>query len=388
MNQEQITALVKSLIQQYLTAAQYSAGGIPFHKHNGVDSPKIATTSTGGTPGGNDMDIQFNNAGAFGGSDNLTWDDADSILTIVGTLDVEGTIQSQTSTLDIAAIEGNSLTIETIASNPGDSGDLTIETGDAQSDGSDTQISGELDLKTGFGFGDAGDIKITAGQSLNGTGGDVQIQSGNSVNANGGKINLLSLKGATGGGDIDITSQGSTVITSNLDVTIKSDSGGTHSSPVTISSSTSTSGPSGDIDLTTGNTQTGNANDSGAINITTGATGETGTLAGVITLETGQQSDFGARSNVFVGGGSVILRSLKASPSSVGIKLTVDSNGSFLFESPARVADGTVVTGGLAIANAGNVPGSTPTSGGVLYVDSGALHWIGSSGTDTVIAPA
>ncbi len=42
----------------------------------------------------------------------------------------------------------------------------------------------------------------------------------------------------------------------------------------------------------------------------------------------------------------------------------------------------------LAILNAATIPTGSPTAGGVLYSTGGALHWLGSSGTDTPIAPA
>jgi hypothetical protein len=44
--------------------------------------------------------------------------------------------------------------------------------------------------------------------------------------------------------------------------------------------------------------------------------------------------------------------------------------------------------GVLGIANAGTVPTSNPTGGGILYVEAGALKYRGSSGTVTIIAPA
>ncbi|GDY74121.1 hypothetical protein SAV31267_036060 [Streptomyces avermitilis] len=44
--------------------------------------------------------------------------------------------------------------------------------------------------------------------------------------------------------------------------------------------------------------------------------------------------------------------------------------------------------GVLGIANATTVPTANPTSGGVLYVEAGALKYRGSSGTVTTIAPA
>jgi Hyaluronidase protein (HylP) len=45
-------------------------------------------------------------------------------------------------------------------------------------------------------------------------------------------------------------------------------------------------------------------------------------------------------------------------------------------------------SGVIGIANAGTVPTSNPSGGGVLYAEGGALKWRGSNGTVTVIAPA
>ena len=45
-------------------------------------------------------------------------------------------------------------------------------------------------------------------------------------------------------------------------------------------------------------------------------------------------------------------------------------------------------TGVIAILDATAAPSGTPTGGGVLYVESGALKYKGSSGTVTTIAVA
>ena len=42
----------------------------------------------------------------------------------------------------------------------------------------------------------------------------------------------------------------------------------------------------------------------------------------------------------------------------------------------------------IHIGNAGVVPSSNPTGGGILYVDAGALKYRGTSGTVTTIAAA
>jgi hypothetical protein len=44
--------------------------------------------------------------------------------------------------------------------------------------------------------------------------------------------------------------------------------------------------------------------------------------------------------------------------------------------------------GVIFIANATTAPTGTPTGGGILYVENGALKYIGSSGTPTTIAVA
>lgn len=45
-------------------------------------------------------------------------------------------------------------------------------------------------------------------------------------------------------------------------------------------------------------------------------------------------------------------------------------------------------SGVISVKNAATLPTSNPTAGGILYVDSGALKYRGSSGTITTIAPA
>lgn len=63
------------------------------------------------------------------------------------------------------------------------------------------------------------------------------------------------------------------------------------------------------------------------------------------------------------------------------------------FTGPAvQIGSSSVQVGGgsgvLGIANAGTVPTTNPTGGGVLYAEGGALKWRGSAGTVTTIAPA
>jgi len=66
-------------------------------------------------------------------------------------------------------------------------------------------------------------------------------------------------------------------------------------------------------------------------------------------------------------------------------RLRITSNGNLGIRTPDQFGSGVGVIG---IANAGTVPSTNPTGGGVLYVEGGALKFRGSSGTVTIIANA
>jgi hypothetical protein len=65
--------------------------------------------------------------------------------------------------------------------------------------------------------------------------------------------------------------------------------------------------------------------------------------------------------------------------------LDITSNTNIGINTTSQFGSGAGVIG---LANAGTNPSSNPTGGGVLYADSGALKWRGSSGTTTTIANA
>lgn len=66
-------------------------------------------------------------------------------------------------------------------------------------------------------------------------------------------------------------------------------------------------------------------------------------------------------------------------------RLMVTADGNVGIDTSDQFGGGVKVIG---LVNAITVPTTTPTGGGVLYATGGALHWLGSSGTDTTIAPA
>jgi hypothetical protein len=67
-----------------------------------------------------------------------------------------------------------------------------------------------------------------------------------------------------------------------------------------------------------------------------------------------------------------------------GERARIDTSGNLLVGTNATVASSAKT---IHLGNA-TAPSGTPASGGVLYVESGALKYIGSSGTVTTIAPA
>lgn len=71
----------------------YDTGTNEFQFRENGTTKTLATGSA--SPGGADTNVQFNNAGAFGGSSEFTWDDTGKVLTVTGNAVVaQGTITS------------------------------------------------------------------------------------------------------------------------------------------------------------------------------------------------------------------------------------------------------------------------------------------------------
>lgn len=96
--------------------------------------------------------------------------------------------------------------------------------------------------------------------------------------------------------------------------------------------------------------------------------------------------------NTYAGGSKWSILSGNVAPSVLSIKdetnnatrIALDSSGN-LGLGGASFASGTLV---MFIANRSAAPSGTPSGGGILYVESGALKYKGSSGTVTTIANA
>lgn len=296
-NDDKLIEIIKSNQVQNSTLQQYGVSQTPFHIHNGIDSPKIdyndlnnipAATNT--SPGGSDTDVQFNDAGIFGGVGSFTFNKTSGVVTIANELVVHNQISVNTliEVASITNIGGGNLSISTV--NATTAGNITIKAGNGSSGGSVTISSGTYSSADTTIHGQR-DVNITTVDR------DINISNG------------------SGGRDINLTANRNINITAN----------------------------------------TNNANflvsvngDNAFLDISGGGVG------------------------AFFVVGPTDSSSILVMQKNVGINAT-DFGGGY---------------GALAILDAYTVPTTPPAGGGVLYSSGGALHWLGSSGTDTVIAPA
>jgi hypothetical protein len=63
--------------------------GVKFNPFTGNLDLVGAAAGGGGTPGGADTQIQFNDDGSFGGSADLTWDDTGKVLDVGGDINLD-----------------------------------------------------------------------------------------------------------------------------------------------------------------------------------------------------------------------------------------------------------------------------------------------------------
>lgn len=420
LNELQVRQIIKEEFDK-----NYQSGNtrIPPHRHNDIDNLKINASDiiglTSGSPAGENTQIQFNDNGAFGASPDLVFDSDTSTL---GVHNIKSSIDiANPFDLDIQATFGSTISIHTSNDNgvdpvfesagisifsddsstdystgnlnfttgdagfdPGtgvgagvsgnivittgtsntEIGSITIVTGDADGNPSPNDaIGGDIDIQTGSAFGNAGSINITAGFSTNGSSGS---------------INLSTFADDGGpGGDIVSIAPGIQLIragVSGVSISTTSNAGsGNPSGPITISTGDADSDlPSGALNILTGSA-TGTTGTTGSINITAGSGPSN---AGDINITSGDST-----SGTY---GRIKLLS------GFGTEIALSSGGGhdsnlFIYNTTAVSTDG---AGVITIEDAFTDPVSTPTGGGILYVSSGALHYLGSAGTDTVIAPA
>lgn len=154
----------------------------------------------GGTPAGNNTDIQFNDGGAFGGDDNLQWDKNFQalILSNGSTITVPDSSQPLYINLnDLIVADGNAaslyLTSGTSQTN-GNGGDLIFNSGAGGiASGNGGTVS--MTAQNAGGTGTGGPINLTAGDggATSGDGGAISITSGYGIAGNsvGGQIDII-----------------------------------------------------------------------------------------------------------------------------------------------------------------------------------------------------
>lgn len=343
MTPEQISQIKEIIREEF--QANYFGGNpkIPPHQHNGVDNLKISSTNIidglvtkiiagtnvtispttgigdvtvnssgggGGSPGGIDKDVQFNDSGSFGGSQHLTFDKITNILSV-----------QEIDSFDAA----DGLTLKTLDGTVGTGGGiLTITTGVGDTD----QNGGDFDSTLGDGNG-------------TGFGGSYNISAGNG--------------GDTGGGGGFTLFAGTGGITSGDGGSINLTSG---------SAGFETGSNGGLMNIIAGDSTTGNG---GGVGIISGRASEGSGDAGNISIEA-SSADGGKGGDVNISTGS----SSSGAWGNLGINTTDFGSGEQV----------------IGIGNRHAAPSGTPSGGGVLYVEAGALTYKGSSGTVTTIAPA
>lgn len=193
------------------------------------------------------------------------------------------------------------------------------------------------------------------------------------------------------------TSTGQTGVSGNI--LIKTDdpllsSGTNRSGSITLQTgvSNSTNAATAKIAIHAGNAKPSTTHNGGSVEIFSGTGGSTGGSPGTITMLSGNGGGGGSGGDIDilggnstgtdVDGGVITIRPGLPTGSGVGGLVSISRGNLVVGVSNAAGADGVIALGNVTTA-----PG-TPGNGGIFYASAGALHWIGSGGTDTVIAPA
>lgn len=192
-----------------------------------ADGTFAAPPST--APAGSTTQVQYNNAGAFGGSANFTYNTGTNTLNVgpvSATSVIKATDTSVTSTFggQLTLRSGDGLAFATNGGNTkvrggngttvgGSGGDIQLNGGNGYTNGGNLELAGGFansGTETGGNFValggqrnvSGGDLLFAAGSGNNGAGGNIGFVGGGSANTAGGSINFALQGGATDDGEI------------------------------------------------------------------------------------------------------------------------------------------------------------------------------------------
>lgn len=280
-----------------LPLAQGAVGSFLQNNGSGTLSWAAGTTNN---PGGSTTQVQYNNGGVFAGSANFTWDNATPRLTIEGELIVNNTAGGKAITL--GSYTSNSGGIISIP--PSGSNSLVIATCSTSTDGQDFIIT----TGSGGGNGDGGLITLLTGSGAGtGFGGDIVIGTGG-INKSGSAVFSTGQTFTGASGEIDVFTGAST-------------SGNTGSMRIKTGSSSGTTGDTGSLTISTGTpgTTTGTGGD---IVFQTAPSYGSGRQSGSISLIAGDAGNSAA-----VGGGDITIQAGSAVGTNVGGNVTIYPGG-------------------------------------------------------------
>lgn len=280
-----------------LPLAQGGVGTFLQNNGSGVLSWANGTTNN---PGGSNTQVQFNNAGVFGGSPNFTWDNTTPRLTIEGELIVNNTAGGYSITLGgYGTNEGGFFSIPHTGSNP-----VYIQTCTTTGDGQTFLVSTGL----GTGNGHGGPLLLLTGaEGGTGHGGDITVKTG----------------GTNKSGSISISTNG----------TLTGASGN-----IVMGTGTTASGSTGSVTLSTGSS-IGTTGNTGDFTISTGTPGTTTGVGGDIVLQAAPSYGSGNQSggilliagdagnSAAVGGGDITIQAGSAVGANVGGNVAIYPGG-------------------------------------------------------------
>lgn len=314
----------------------------------------------GGTPGGATTNIQFNNAGAFGGDADFVWDQTTNILT-VGSSGTPGAVVAPTGAVALTLRGG------TGSSSNGGALNLSGGTGSAANTGGALNINGGQGGTTS-GAGNYATVTGGTGGTPNGNSGGVELVGGSpqgtgtigdirfSMPSTATQAGQLLIRDTSGDNILTLARSPATASYTGVSLTANGQKGASAGLNFTIAGGSSSSAP-GALNLN-GGACTGATCVGGNINLTAGT--------GVGTNQTGGSINMnGGTSTGNVAGGAISLGGGFASGTGVGGGVTLsggtgNATGAGGTATVVGGAGGTTgISGGVSIRSGPTIDGST-----------------------------